>query len=190
MSSQRQVYLSPEEYLVIERAAQTKSEYFKGEMFAMVGASREHNLIVANLTRELTQQLKGKPCELYPNDMRVRIPATGLYTYPDVVVVCSEPIFEDQHVDTLLNPTVIIEVLSDSTESYDRGKKFSNYRTVDSLTEYLLVAQDEYRIEQFLKQSDGKWLYSETRSLEGRVQLMSIQCELALIEVYDKVSLA
>ncbi len=190
MSSQRDVYLSPEEYLVIERAAETKSEYFNGEMFAMVGASREHNLIVVNTTRELTQQLKGKPCEAYSNDMRVRIPATGLYTYPDVVVVCSEPIFEDEHVDTLLNPTLIVEVLSESTESYDRGKKFSNYRTVESLSEYILVAQDEYRIERFLKQADGTWLYSETHSLKGQVQVTSIQCVLTLKEVYDRVSLA
>ena len=190
MSSQHKVFLSPEEYLAIERAAETRSEYFDGEMFAMVGASREHNLIVINLSRELSQQLKGKPCEAYANDMRVRIPSTGLYTYPDVVVVCSEPIFEDEHVDTLLNPTLIVEVLSESTESYDRGKKFSNYRSVESLSEYLLVAQDEYRIEQYLRQSDGTWLYSEAHSLTDHVQLTSIQCALMLKEVYDKVSLA
>jgi Uma2 family endonuclease len=175
--------------LSIERRAEIKSEYLNGEIFAMVGASREHNLIVANLTRELSQQLKGKPCELYPNDMRVRIPATGLYTYPDVVVVCGEPSFEDEHVDTLLNPTLIIEVLSASRESYDRGKKFSHYQTVVSLVEYLLVTQDEYRVEQFVKQSDAHWLYSDARTREGALALTSIQCVLALKEVYDKVAL-
>src|ERR1700750_1609066 len=123
MSTQPNRYLTPEEYLSIERKAEGRSEYLKGEMFAMVGASRAHNLIVTNLTRELSQQLKGKPCEVYPNDMRVRIPAMGLYTYPDVVVACGTPLFEDDHVDTLLNPTLIVEVLSESTESYDRGKK-------------------------------------------------------------------
>ena len=190
MSSRPDLYLSSEEYLTIERQAHVKSEYFNGEMFTMVGASREHNLIVANLTRELTQQLKGRPCELYPNDMRVKIPTTGLYTYPDVVVVCGEPEFEDEHVDTLLNPTLIIEVLSESTESYDRGEKFRHYRTVKSLAGYLLVAQDEYRIEQFIKQSDEGWLYSETRLPDGVVQLVAIQCALALKEVYDKVALS
>ncbi len=190
MSSQPKAYLSPEEYLALEREAEIRSEYLNGEMFAMVGASREHNLIVANITRELTQQLKGRPCELYPNDMRVKIPATGLYTYPDVVVVCGEPRFEDERVDTLLNPTLIVEVLSQSTETYDRGKKFGNYRTIDSLIEYLLIAQDEYRIEQFHNQSDGTWLYTETRALESHARLSSIQCVLSLNEVYDKVALA
>ena len=189
MSSQSNTYISPEDYLSIERKSEIRSEYLNGEIFAMVGASRAHNLIVANITRELTQQLKGKSCELYPNDMRVRIPATGLYTYPDVVVVCGEPLFEDEHVDTLLNPTLIIEVLSASTESYDRGKKFSHYQTVGSLIEYLLVAQDECRVEQFIKQPDAHWLYSDARSPEGILELVSIQCVLALKEVYDKVAL-
>ena len=189
MSTQPDTYVSPEEYLSLERKSEIKSEYLNGEIFSMVGASREHNLIVANITRELTQQLKGRPCELYPSDMRVRIPATGLYTYPDVVVVCGEPLFEDEHVDTLLNPTLIIEVLSGSTESYDRGEKFSHYQTVSSLTEYLLVAQDEHRIEQYVKQPDAGWLYSDARSSEGSIELVSIQCVLALKEVYDKVAL-
>jgi Uma2 family endonuclease len=189
MSTQRNRYISPEEYLSIERKAEARSEYLNGEIFAMVGASREHNLIVANITREVTQQLKGKPCELYPTDMRVRIPATGLYTYPDVVVVCGEPLFEDDHVDTLTNPTLIVEVLSESTESYDRGKKFSHYQTVGSLLEYLLVAQDECRAEQFIRQPDGHWMYSDARSREGVLELASIRCVLTLREVYDKVAI-
>lgn len=190
MSIQPDTHISPEAYLLLERKAEVRSEYLNGEIFAMVGASREHNLIATNITREVSQQLKGKPCELYSTDMRVRVPATGLYTYPDVVVVCGEPVFEDEHVDTLLNPTLIMEVLSESTESYDRGKKFGHYQTINSLVEYLLIAQDEYRIEQFVKQPDGHWLYSDARSPEGSLELASIQCVLTLKEVYDKVALS
>ena len=122
--------------------------------------------------------------------MRVKVSATGLYTYPDLVVVCGEPRFEDQHVDTLLNPTLIVEVLSDSTEAYDRGKKFGYYRTVKTLAEYLLVTQDQYRVEQYAKQLDGGWMFSEASGLEGIVNLGSIRCAVALREVYDRVSLS
>jgi Uma2 family endonuclease len=188
MSTQPTIYLTPEEYLAMERKAEYKSEYIDGEIVAMTGASRKHNLIAVNIAREISQQLKGRPCETYPSDMRVRIPSTRLYTYPDVVVVCDEPRFEDQHVDTLLNPTLIIEVLSESTELYDRGKKFGFYRTIESLVEYLLVAQDEQRIEKYVRQPDGRWLLSEHRPPEDAVELVSIQCSLALTEVYDKVA--
>jgi Uma2 family endonuclease len=190
MSSHPKAHLTPEEYLAIERQAETKSEYFNGEMFAMVGSSREHNLIAVNIAGELRQQLKGRPCETYTSDMRVRVPATGLYTYLDVVIVCGAPEFDDDHVDTLINPTLIVEVLSESTESYDRGKKFGHYRSIESLVEYLLVAQDEYRVEQFVKQTDGRWLLSDVRSLEGTVELTSIQCTLRLKEVYDRIALS
>jgi len=189
MSSRPKTYLTTEEYLAIERQAEYKSEYFAGEVFAMVGASRKHNLIATNIVIALGQQLKKKPCELYTSDMRVRVPATGLYTYPDVVIACGEPEFEDEHVDTLLNPTLIVEILSTSTASYDRIKKFSYYRTVESLSEYLLVAQDEYKLEQYVKQGDGRWLLSDIRSREAIVELSSIQCRLALDDVYDKVAL-
>jgi Uma2 family endonuclease len=202
MSSQPKTYLTPEEYLAIERKAETKSEYFNGEMFplrgmgkphdafAMIGASRKHNLITANIIITLGQQLKDKPCELYPSDMRVRVPATGLYTYPDVVGACDEPKFEDDYLDTLLNPTLIVEVLSPSTASYDRIKKFGYYRTIESLSEYLLIAQDEYKVEQYVKQSEGHWSLADIRSLEGTVELASIQCTLRLADVYAKVKLA
>jgi Uma2 family endonuclease len=189
MSSQPTTYLTPEEYLVIERKAAYKSEYIDGGMVAMTGASRRHNLITVNITGELSRQLKGRPCEGYVSDMRVRVPSTRLYTYPDVVVVCGEPQFEDEYVDTLLNPTLIIEVLSESTELYDRGKKFGFYRTIESLAEYLLIAQDECKAEQYVKQPDGRWLLSDYRSLEDVVELSSIQCRLSLKEVYDKVTL-
>lgn len=188
MSIQPTSYLTPEEYLALERKAEYKNEYVDGEIVAMTGASRKHNLIVVNIGGELRRQLKGRSCETYSNDMRVRVPSTRLYTYPDVVVVCDEPQFEDDYVDTLLNPTVIIEVLSESTELYDRGKKFSFYRTLESLAEYLLVAQDERRIEQFVRQPDGRWLLSDHRSPEGTVELASIGCSPDLREVYDKVA--
>ena len=190
MSSNPKTYLTPEQYLATERKAEYKSEYIDGEMVAMTGASRNHNLITINTAREITQQLKGKPCEAYSSDMRVRIPATNLYAYPDLVVVCGEPIFEDDFVDTLVNPTVIIEVLSDSTESHDRGKKFRDYRSIDSLSEYLLIAQDEYRVERYMKQIDGRWLLSEARSINDQIELSSIDCTLALKEIYDKVKLS
>jgi Uma2 family endonuclease len=179
--------LSPEEYLAIERHAETRSEYLDGEMFAMTGGSRKHNLIVTNVVRELSLQLKKRPCEVYPNDQRVRIPETGLYTYPDIVVVCGEPRFEDESFDTLLNPVLIVEVLSHTTEAYDRGKKFESYRTIDSLAEYVLVAQNEPRVEQFLRQDGNQWLFTAVAGLDATLSLSSIQCGLALAEIFDKV---
>lgn len=187
MSTLPDSYLSQEEYLTIERKSEFRSEYIDGAVVAMTGASREHNLIVTNIIGELGQQLKNKPCELYATAMRVRIPAANIYTYPDVVVACGEPRFEDPYVDTLLNPVLIIEVLSESTESYDRGKKFAYYRTIESLSEYLLVGQDEARIEQYARQVDGRWLLSESRLPDATVGLASIDCALPLKEVYDKV---
>ncbi|HYX71214.1 MAG TPA: Uma2 family endonuclease [Nitrososphaera sp.] len=187
MSRQPKTLLTSEEYLAIERKAEYKNEYLNGEMFAMVGASRKHNLIAGSVFGELREQLKGKSCEAYTNDMRVKVSSSGLYTYPDVVVVCGEPQFEDSYIDTLLNPTLLVEVLSESTESYDRGKKSGFYRTIDSLGEYLLVAQDEYRVEQYVKQGDGRWLLIDIRSLDGIIELHSIECRLVLKDVYDRV---
>jgi Uma2 family endonuclease len=189
MSRQIKAYITPEEYLRLERQAEYKSEYVNGEIFAMSGASRKHNLVAGNIVAELNRQLRGKPCEVYPSDMRVKVTATGLYTYPDVVVVCGEPKFEDEYVDTLLNPTLLVEVLSQSTERYDRIAKSSYYRTLDSLAEHLLVAQDEVRLEQYVKQANGQWLLFECSSLDKVVELPSISCSLALRDVYDKVSL-
>lgn len=189
MSRQVKPYVTPEEYLAFERKAETKNEYVNGEIFAMAGASRKHNLIVANISGELRQQLKGTPCELYPGEMRVKAPAARSYVYPDVVVVCGEPQFEDDNLDTLLNPTLVVEVLSKSTESYNRLAKSAYYRTIESLVEYLLVAQEEYRVEQYVKQEDGRWLLSDVRSLESVIELKSIGCSLALRELYDRVSI-
>ena len=187
MSQQVISYISPEEYLRLERQAEYKSEYVNGEIFAMSGASRKHNLITGNISSEFNQQLRDKPCEAYANEMRVKVTATGLYTYPDVVVVCGEPKFEDKYFDTLLNPTVLVEVLSPSTERYDRIAKSSYYRTLESLAEHLLVAQDEVRLEQYVKQQNGQWLLFESTSLDAVVELPSIGCSLALRDVYDKI---
>src|SRR2546421_764668 len=187
MSQQIKPYISPEEYLRLERQSEYKNEYLNGEIFAMSGASRKHNLITGNIGSEFNQQLRGKPCEAYMSDMRVKVTATGLYTYPDVVVVCGEPKFEDEHLDTLLNPTVLVEVLSKSTERYDRIAKSSYYRTLDSLAEHLLVAQDEIRLEQYSRQPDGQRLLLDYRSFDDIAELKSIGCSLALRDVYDKV---
>ncbi len=189
MFSQAQKRYTPEEYLALERQAQCKSEYYAGEIFAMAGASRWHNLIVANVVGELRAQLKGRPCTTYPSDMRVKVSATGLYTYPDVIVVCGEAEFEDNQQDTLLNPTLIVEVLSDSTEAYDRGGKFAHYRKLPSLMEYVLIAQTKPHIEHYVRQPDNRWLLSEADSLSDTVHLPSIDCRLALAEVYDKVDI-
>jgi Uma2 family endonuclease len=188
MTSQPKTYLTPEDYLAAERRNEYKSEYIDGEMVAMTGASRRHSIIAINIAAEVHRQLRGRPCEAYISEMRVRIPKRG-YVYPDLVVVCGEPRLEDDHFDTLLNPTVIIEILSESTERYDRTKQFTFYRTIESLAEYVLVAQDEYGIEQYTKQPDGRWLLSDHRSPESVVELASVQCALTLREVYEKISL-
>ncbi len=187
MSLQPKPYVTPEEYLAGERATEEKHEYFQGEVFAMGGASLAHVRIVSNLVRTLGNQLLGKPCEVLATDLRVNVPQTGLYTYPDVNVVCDELQFDDDHRDTLLNPRLIIEVLSPSTEAYDRGKKFAHYLTIESLAEYLLVAQDQPRIEQYIRQPSGDWLWHEAAALEESIRLPSIECELQLAEVYDRV---
>lgn len=187
MSAMPKTKLTPEEYLEFERNSEIKHEYFDGEIFAMAGAKRNHNQIVGNLTGLVWQHLKGKDCEFYPTDMRVFVPKTGLYTYPDLVVVCGEPKFKDSIFDTLLNPILLIEVLSDTTESYDRGKKFQHYRSIESLQEYVLVSQDEARIEKYVKHGAGFWLLSEAVGLDAEIKFDSIDCVIALGEVYDKI---
>ncbi len=189
MDARQTHYLTATEYLAIERRAETRSEYLDGEMFGMSGASRRHNLIKGNTERELSLQLKTRPCEVYSSNQRVHVPATGLYTYPDVVVVCGEPRFEDDQFDTLLNPTLLIEVLSSGTEAYDHGKKLEHYLTIDSLGEYLLVSQDEPRVERYLRQDGNGWLFTAVAGRDTRIVLPSIQCELSLVEVYHKVKL-
>jgi Uma2 family endonuclease len=187
MSTLPKKYLTPEEYLYRERTAEYRSEFFRGETFAMAGASANHNLIVGNCIQTLGLQLKKKPCRVYPSDLKLRIEATGLYTYPDLSVVCGEPRLETDSRDVLLNPMVLVEVLSESTEAYDRGKKFQHYRTIPSLMHYVLIAQDRHSIEVFSRQENDSWILSECYDAVGNIELSAIDCQLAAAEVYDKV---
>ena len=180
MSTQPQPFLSQEQYLEIERKADRKSEYFAGQMFAMAGSSREHVRISVNCLIALSSRSKGS--EIYSSDMRVLTGVSGLYTYPDVSVACDSPKFEDAHLDTLLNPVLIIEVLSPSTEAYDRGKKFELYRGIVSLRHYLLIAQDRYHVDHFLRQPDDTWLLHSLSGLDDVVHLDDFT--LPLGEVY------
>jgi len=187
MSVQVQRKITPDEYLVMEREADFRSEYYNGEIFAMAGASRKHNLVCGNVFAAIHRQFRNRSCEVYTGDMRVRVSETGLYTYPDVLAVCEPPRFDDEEKDTLLNPTLIIEVLSKSTESYDRGEKFAHYRTIGSLKEYILISQNWFRIEHYMRQSGSQWMLSEFSDPEDTVELPSVGCSLKLSEVYDKV---
>jgi Uma2 family endonuclease len=181
-----QSHLTPDEYLALERKATIKSEYLNGQMYAMSGATRVHNLVCGNVFGELRNQLKESACEVYTNDMRVKVSSAGLYTYPDVLVVCDEPRFEDDSIDTLLNPTALFEILSPSTEAYDRGAKFGYYRQLDSMQEYTLVSQDCMRVEHYLRQGN-QWILTEFSKPADIVHLTSINCELSLREIYAKV---
>ena len=189
MNTQPQSLLTPEAYLVWERQQEIRHEYVDGEIYAMTGASRRHNLLCGNLFASLHRQLRNRPCEVYVNDMRVKISASSMYAYPDIVATCAQPRFEDAEVDTLLNPALIIEVLSASTESYDRGAKFLHYRTLPSLQEYALVAQAQYRVEQYVRQADQQWLLTEYQTLDAVCVLSSVACRLELRELYERVSL-
>lgn len=184
MASNPQSYVTPEEYLEREERADSKSEYFNGEVFAMSGASPRHVLITNNISRELGNQLEGRRCAVMSSDLRVKVSETGLYTYPDVVVLCGKPLLDEKNHHTLLNPQVIVEVLSESTKNYDRAEKFEHYRTIDSFVEYVLVAQDKFHVEHFARQGDGSWVLRETNRLEDSIKLNSIGCELALARLY------
>jgi Uma2 family endonuclease len=189
MSVHSKPYLTPEQYLALERAAETRSEYLDGEMIAMTGASRRHSRITLNVGSELDRLLEDRPCEVHINEFRVLVAANGLYTYPDVIVLCGEPALTDEFFDTLANPTVLIEVLSPSTEAYDRGRKFDLYRALDSLREYLLVSQDRPRVEQFIRQQDSShWLLSVATDVTGTIVLPSIQCQLPMARIYRRVT--
>ena len=189
MSTQPKTFLTPEEYLEIERKAEFKSEYYKGEVFAMAGALRAHNSVLANLIRELSQQLRPRDCDVYPSDMRVQVSDTGLYTYPDCSVVCAERKFVDGRFDTLLNPTVLAEVLSPSTEAYDRGFKFKLYQSLPSLKEYVLIASNYMQVDLYVRQPDDKWLLSTASDPDAVVEVPSIGCRLKLADLYEKVEL-
>lgn len=185
----KQRLFTPEEYLAVERMAETKSEYLEGMIYSMVGASSAHNLITFNLAGLVWTQLKGKPCRGFSNDMKVQTSDEGLYAYPDLTIACGKLRFRDENKDVLLNPKVIIEVLSPSTEDYDRSKKFTLYKRIESLTDYLLVSQDRPQIEHYRRNEDGDWLLRDTFGLDAGVKIASIECTLPLAEVYDGVDL-
>jgi Uma2 family endonuclease len=187
MSTAPQRHYTEAEYLAFDRASEIKHEFYRGEIFALSGASRQHNRINFNLSACLHGQLKDRDCDAYANDMRVKVQSTILYTYPDIVVTCNEPRFLDSNVDTLLNPQIVIEVLSDSTERYDRGKKFEHYRTIPSLREYVLVSQDRAHIDRFSLNEQGQWVLDDASGLDAVIELTTISCRLPLAEVYAKV---
>jgi len=169
-------YLTPEEYLEMERQAETKSEYLHGEVYAMAGASPRHTLIAANAIALLVLGLKGRACSVYGSDLRILVPPTGLYTYPDVTVICGKAQFEDRQKDTLVNPTLIFEILSRSTEGYDRGEKFANYRTLESLSDYVLISLHRPFVEHYARQPDESWLLRSCEGVEAILPIPSIGC--------------
>ncbi len=186
MLSQEKSRITPEEYLVSERESEIKNEYVDGEIFAMAGANRDHNKISTNIVRTLGNQLLEKPCSIFSSDMKVR--AIETCTYPDILIVCGNEEYDDENNDILLNPTVIIEILSDSTEAYDRGDKFSHYQLISTFSEYILVSQYLCKVEKFSRQKDETWIYSKYDKPEDIITIESPNCELPLSEIYRKVN--
>ncbi|MDT7690119.1 MAG: hypothetical protein QOE46_2878 [Acidobacteriota bacterium] len=189
MSTLTVTHVTPDEYLAAERLSETRSEYLDGGVYPMTGAKIDHIRVVANLTTELVTQLRGRRCDVLASEMKVRLPDSRKFFYPDLSVVCGEPQFHDDRRDIILNPVLVIEVLSESTEAFDRGAKFHAYQTLDSLEEYVLVAQDRPIIEQYVRSEGGKWTYTSAEGLESSLTLPSVECTLNLSAVYDKVDL-
>ena len=187
MSTHAKTLLTPEQYLEIERKAEFKSEYYQGEMFAMAGGTRNHSLMGGNIEFQLRLQMRGRTCEVHRSDLRICVSATRVYTYPDVTVVCGQPIFLDNALDTLLNPMAIAEVLSRSTESYDRGFKFDQYRTIESLQQYLLVAWDRMHVD-LITRAEAGWVYTSADGPDGSIEFAG--CRLKLADIYENVELA
>ncbi|NQV23122.1 MAG: Uma2 family endonuclease [Rhodopirellula sp.] len=187
MSAVPESRLSLEEYLSRERVAEYKSEFYQGEIFAMTGGSPTHNDISVNIVAALKNSLRGRGCRPSASDQRIRIPANGLCTYPDASVVCGDREFDDIDTDAITNPVVIFEVLSKSTERYDRGKKFDLYRELHSLREYVLVSQNEAQVERFVRQDDGNWLLTVLKGPEAILKFASFEVSLTLSEIYEDV---
>ena len=181
-------YVSAEEYLVVERAALEKHEYYQGKIFAMSGASVEHNLIFSNLFVDIGSKLKGKTCRPFGSDMRIHIPKNTLYTYPDISIICGERNLTDEQFDTVTNPSVIIELLSKSTRNYDKGEKFTLYRDIDSLREYILVDTEKIHVEKHIRNADDSWQLTDYKLLENSVMLSSVNLILLLKDIYDGVT--
>jgi Uma2 family endonuclease len=190
MVAQRNHRYTVEEYLAFERAGADKHEYVDGKIYALAGSSEAHNLIISNVITLLNTQLRRRPCKVYPSDMRLRIPQTRRYVYPDISVVCGTALFDDQENDILLNPVVLFEVLSESTEMKDRGWKFHQYQKIENLQEYILIAQNCMQVEHFVNQGAGYWLFTTYTASDSNLALKAIDCTLALADVYDKVNLS
>ena len=182
--------ITPGQYLELERGADFKSEYSSGRMFRISGGSNAHSLIGGNVHALLWSQLRRKPCLTFNSDMKVLVNVTGLYTYPDVSVVCGDVRYTDEHRDMVENPIVLVEVLSPTTEAYDRGEKFVHYQGLPSLTDYLIISQETMRVEQYVRQNDDKWLLSVHSGPEASVGLVSTECTLLLAEVYERVEVS
>jgi Uma2 family endonuclease len=181
-------YVSPEEYLAAERTAKEKHELHEGHIVTMTGASLEHNDIVSNLIGSINPFLKGKSCRVYPSDVRTYIPTAESFTYPDVSIVCGKPnLLDDEYKDTLLNPSVIIEVLSPSTQQYDKGSKFFYYKQIATLKEYILIDSVTCYVHTACKQADGSWKFEETTDIHSSLQIQSINHSISLAEIYDRV---
>lgn len=181
-------YISQDEYLTEERAALDKHEYYQGEIFAMSGASLKHNKIFSNLFIDIGSKLKGKNCRPYGSDLRIHIPKNTLYTYPDISIICGDPDLTDQEFDTATNPSVIIELLSKSTRNYDKGEKFTLYRDIDSLKEYVLVDTEKIYVEKHIRNADKSWQLTDYRSLENSFTIDSIQHSFSLMDIYEGLS--
>jgi len=189
MTAQPQPSMTEAEYLDYERRSPLKHDFWQGQVFAMAGASAAHNLIAANLITLLRTHVRGRGGRVFPSDMRLKVLKTGLYTYPDITIVCGPPQFaQDGAGDTLINPMIVIEILSPSTEAYDRGLKFQNYRLIDTLQEYVLVAQDTYRVEHYLREQEQRWVLTEATGATARCVLPALQCDLALSALYEDVA--
>ncbi|MFT4924347.1 MAG: Uma2 family endonuclease [Phenylobacterium sp.] len=189
MLPQTKTEMTSEQYLAAERISEVKHEFFDGAIFAMAGASKTHNLISSNLVRIIGNALLNKPCSVYASDMRVKSEGANKYCYPDVVATCQDEKFEDEKEDTLLNPLLIIEILSDSTEGYDRGDKFFHYRQIGSFVEYILISQKNSHVERYIRQPDNTWLYCEFKSIDDHIELSSIDATIELKDIYHKVKI-
>jgi Uma2 family endonuclease len=189
MTAQPKPYITEEDYLQREQSSTEKHEYFAGRVYAMAGASEAHNVIAINIAALLRASVRGSSCRAYPSDMRVKIIPTGLLTYPDFTIVCGQSQFSHQDKrDTLINPTAIIEILSPSTESYDRGEKFQHYRTIETLKEYILVAQNKYHIEHFVRHEPAEWRLSDVIGSDAVLTLHVLPVSIPLKAIYEDVS--
>ncbi|MDQ3022404.1 MAG: Uma2 family endonuclease [Bacteroidota bacterium] len=187
MSIQKVRKLTEKEYLEIERKAEFKSEYYDGEMFGLAGASLPHNKITSNIHVSLANQLKGKTCQVFQSDLKIREQVSNQFTYPDIVVICGEPEFFDNEKDVIMNPSIIMEILSKSTESYDRGFKFELYRRINSLKDFFLVSQEKISVEYYTRNTDESWNLKEYNDRSQKIEIKSIDCTLDLNEVYYNV---